>query len=232
MNYAVEWATAEMGEGKLSEVREFFRKVKARELTSADMCAEDDWTCQMNAFWAAPFMPNLLNTTVFLVETSQMISVFFANYKGQPWMKGILANHPLFLSVFLCIGGVVVASWEFVPQLNDLIQLCPFPNDAFRYKVVALVTLTIAGTFLWDRLCTILFAPHVFKAMLTSAMETTLKDVLPVLETAAKVAFAVWVLYSGNLLLGIGLWWWYGRAKKAQEEQEKKQAAVTAAAKK
>ena len=27
-------------------------------------------------------MPNLLNSVVFLVETSQMISVFFANYKG------------------------------------------------------------------------------------------------------------------------------------------------------
>jgi hypothetical protein len=26
---------------------------------------------------------------VFLVETSQMISVFFANYKGRPWMKVI-----------------------------------------------------------------------------------------------------------------------------------------------
>jgi len=28
------------------------------------------------------FLPNLLNSVVFLVETSQMISVFFANYKG------------------------------------------------------------------------------------------------------------------------------------------------------
>jgi hypothetical protein len=39
----------------------------------------------------------------------------------------MLENHPLFLSVFLCIGGVVVASWEMVPQLNELIQLAPFP---------------------------------------------------------------------------------------------------------
>lgn len=36
----------------------------------------------MNAFWTAPFLPNLLNSTVFLVETSQMIAVFFTNYKG------------------------------------------------------------------------------------------------------------------------------------------------------
>ena len=66
---------------------EFFRKAKAKELLAGDQCGEDDVMCQLTSFWAAPFMPNLLNTTVFLVETSQMISVFFANYKGRPWMK-------------------------------------------------------------------------------------------------------------------------------------------------
>ena len=78
-------------------------------------------------------------------------------------MKGMLENHPLFLSVFACIAGVVIASWEMVPQLNEIIQLAPFPNDGvYRYKVVILVVATIFGTFLWDRLCTMVFAPHVF----------------------------------------------------------------------
>jgi hypothetical protein len=42
-------------------------------------------------------------------------------------------------------AGVVVAAWEMVPQLNDLLQMAPFPNDYFRYKVVGLVIATIAG---------------------------------------------------------------------------------------
>lgn len=68
-------------------------------------------------------------------------------------MKGMLENHPLFLSVFICIAGdnyinnalhiinetiyagVIVAAWEMIPQLNDIIQLAPFPDDNFRYKV-------------------------------------------------------------------------------------------------
>ena len=53
-------------------------------------------------------------------------------------MKGMLENHFLFLSVFLCIGGVVAASWEFFPMLNEMIQLTHFPNDTFRYQVIAL----------------------------------------------------------------------------------------------
>ena len=82
MTLAVQWATDAMGPEKLKEVTEFFRKAKAKEIDIYAKCGEDDMICLMNAFWTAPFMPNLLNSTVFLVETSQMISVFFANYKG------------------------------------------------------------------------------------------------------------------------------------------------------
>ena len=120
MTLAVKWATDAMGPEKLQEVTEFFRKAKAKEIDIYANCGEDDFVCQMNAYWTAPFLPNLLNTVVFLVETSQMISVFFANYKGRPWMKGMLENHPLFLSVFLCIAGVVVAAWEMVPQVVNI----------------------------------------------------------------------------------------------------------------
>lgn len=127
MTLAVQWATDAMGPELLKEVTEFFKKAKAKQLDTVP-CDEDDYMCIFNQMWQAPFMPNLLNSTVFLVETSQMISVFFANYKGRPWMKGMLENHALFLSVFLCIGGVIVASWEVVPQLNEAIQLAPFPS--------------------------------------------------------------------------------------------------------
>ena len=89
----------------------------------------------------------------------------------------MLENHPLFLSVFACIACVVVASWELAPQLNELIQLAPFPDDLYRLKVVALVVATIFGTFTWDRLCTMVFAPSVFSAMRAEAARTTLKDV-------------------------------------------------------
>ena len=57
----------------------------------------------------------------------------------------MLENHPLFLSVFACIAGVVVAAWELIPQLNELIQLDRFPDDSFRYKVLLLVISTILG---------------------------------------------------------------------------------------
>jgi len=128
--------------------------------------------------------------------------------QGRPWMKGMLENHPLFLSVFICIAGVVVASWEMVPQLNDALQLAPFPNDEYRYKVVALVCATIAGTLIWDRLCVWMWGGKVFTAMTEEVSKTTMKDVTPVLATAAKIVVVVLVLGTGNILLG-GLGYWY-----------------------
>jgi cation-transporting ATPase 13A1 len=227
MTLAVKWATDAMGPDVLKEVTEFFRKAKAKEIDQSTLCGEDDFVCQMNAFWTAPFLPNLLNSTVFLVETSQMIAVFFTNYKGRPWMKGMLENHPLFLSVFICIGGVIVASWEMAPQLNDMIQLAPFPNDTYRYKVVILVVSTIFGTFLWDRFCTMIFAPQVHSAILDEARRTTLKDVQPVFFTFLKVVVGVYILSTGNLIL-MGLAFYMYR--RSQAEVVKISAKVAAAA--
>eukprot|EP01045_Picozoa_sp_COSAG04_P005826 COSAG04_NODE_276_length_18405_cov_14.052278_2_plen_123_part_00 len=44
------------------------------------------------ALWSTPFLPNLMNSTVFLVETAQIIAVLFVNYKGRPWMNGLLVR--------------------------------------------------------------------------------------------------------------------------------------------
>jgi cation-transporting ATPase 13A1 len=218
MSLAVSWATEAMGPELLKEVTEFFRKAKAKQLDQSTLCDEDDFMCQMNLMWSAPFMPNLLNSTVFLVETSQMISVYFANYKGRPWMKGMLENHPLFLSVFICIGGLIVLSWEMVPQLNELIQLAPLPSDGYyKQRVIALVVASIFATLAWDRLCTWLFAPKVFGAMLVEVNSTRMVHILPVLRTAGMIIGGVALLASGNILLWIGAYMVYRQYNQAKQ---------------
>lgn len=125
----------------------------------------------------------------------------------------MLENHPLFLSVYICIAGVVVAAWEMVPQLNEAIQLAPFPDDVFRYKVVLLVVATIFGTLLWDRFCTWMFAPKVFAAMLDEAKKTTVQDLVPVFMTVLKVVGVVVILGTGNILLMGGAFWMWRKSK-------------------
>merc|ERR1719487_1992034 len=165
---------------------------------------EDDWMAWAMSMMNTPFLPNLLNTVIWLVETSQMCAVTFVNYKGRPWMKGLMENHALFLSSFLCIVLVAVCAWELMPAANSLIHLAPFPDDAFRFKTMGLVFMSLGGTFIWDRLCIYLFAPEIWRSMIQNANETTWEDIRSVLSTLGKVVLGLAVYCSGNPLIWIG----------------------------
>jgi cation-transporting ATPase 13A1 len=191
---------------------------------TADGCPapieEEDWLQWAMQMWNTPFLPNLLNTVIWLVETSQMCAVTFVNYKGRPWMKGIMENHALFLSSFLCIILVAICAWEMVPQLNGLIHLAPFPDDTFRFKVMGLVFASLGGTFIWDRLMIMLFAPEVWKAMIDNAQATTRKDISDVFSTLGKVLLVIGVYLTGNPLIWIGAFWYYRKQKNEAAARE------------
>ena len=61
-------------------------QVRAGETVTVD--DSEDPLAEIMALWSQPFLPNLLNTVTFLVETAQIIAVLFVNYKGRPWMVG------------------------------------------------------------------------------------------------------------------------------------------------
>jgi cation-transporting ATPase 13A1 len=256
IRYAVRMATESMGEDKLQEVKAFFKAVREGETEGLVDEDEQDAMEAMMSMWSKPFMPNLLNTVIFLVETSQIIAVMFVNYKGtlegfrrsvqhnpstqpmtfvidsfvlfslflrlfvalfpgRPWMKGLLENHFLFLSVFLCIAFVAFCAWEMNPTFNTMMHLAPFPDDEFRISVIGLCLASVFGTFVIDRICVILFAPTVGKAMLVEASKTTLWDTLPVFKTMGKVILGLGVVGSGNPLIWIGCAYYYYRTRQA-----------------
>jgi cation-transporting ATPase 13A1 len=191
--------------------------VKAGEDVSDQIDNSDDPLAEFWSFWSKPFKPNLFNTVVFLVQTSQSIGVLLVNYKGRPWMKGVLENHPLCLSLFMCVGGVALCAWSIYPELNALIHLTPFPNDEFRWKVMTLVMLSIFGTFMWDRLVTMIFAPSIFKAMMDAFLSTRPNDLLPMFVTAGKGVGVLMLLGSGNIFLWGAAFFWWRRRKSSQK---------------
>ena len=171
--------------------------------------------------WATPFLPNLLNTAVFLVETSQMVAVLFVNYKGRPWMKGLSENHALFLSLFVSIGGICLCAWNVLPEVNAAIHLSPFPDDQFRFEIVGLVLASLFGTLLWDRFCTLVFAPRIFRAQLEEFKKITLADLEPILVTLLKVLGVMFVLSTGNLLFYGAAFYLYRQHKKRAAHEGK-----------
>ena len=121
-------------------------------------------------------------------------------------MKGLLENHALFLSVFLCIAGVCACAWEMNPWANKMIHLVPFPDDGVRLRVLGPFSSAL-GTFIWDRLVTAI--PQNSGAMMRQAAATTLADLAPIFSTMFKVAlglliFARGILSSGSAPCGTG----------------------------
>jgi cation-transporting ATPase 13A1 len=214
MMYAVNLATSTMGPAALKEVVEFNKKVYAGESVAEDPDEEPDPWAEMMTLWSKPFMPNLMNTVIFLVETSQIMAVLLVNYKGRPWMKGIVENHALCLSLFITIAALFVLAWGISPELNTAIHLHEFPDDEFRWKVVTLVAISLVGTFVWDRIVTAIFAPDIAKIMFKEASQTTLADLLPVFTTMFKVVAGVAVFASGNIVVwgAVAYFFWKRRA--------------------
>eukprot|EP00437_Effrenium_voratum_P047356 CAMPEP_0181535626 /NCGR_PEP_ID=MMETSP1110-20121109/74358_1 /TAXON_ID=174948 /ORGANISM="Symbiodinium sp., Strain CCMP421" /LENGTH=178 /DNA_ID=CAMNT_0023667023 /DNA_START=41 /DNA_END=574 /DNA_ORIENTATION=+ len=157
----------------LKDVSEFWKRERARRRGLIEQEEEEDWTTYALNMWQQPFLPNLMNTVVFLVETAQTVAILFVNYKGQPWMKGVMENRALFLSVVVVAGSVAAAAWEFQPHLNALIHNL--------------------GQF-----CVYLFASEIFKAMVDSAKKTTFRaDIVPIFFTVLKVMACFLVLGTG-----------------------------------
>lgn len=61
------------------------------------------------------------------------------------------------------------------------------------------------GTFVWDRLCLLIFAPEVFAKYWENIRTTSLADLFPLFTTIAKTVIVITILATGNILFyGLG----------------------------
>lgn len=199
-----------MGEEALAEVLKF-EKERHEHIDFMEEDAFDDvWW-----FTKVPFKPNLLNTMVWLVEVSQQISVLFVNYKGRPWMKGMLENQPLFLSLFACLGMVWLCATNVVPMLTEALKLEPVPVEVRGTMMLCLLA-SLVGAFVWDRFCHWMFAPEIFAVMMENVRTTTLKDWFPILKTLGYAGGGCLVLSTGNILTIGGMFYFWRQWKNQQ----------------
>ena len=129
-------------------------------------------------------------------------------------MKGMLENHALIISIFLCVMGVGIAAWELFPYANTLLHLEPFPDDEYRFTVMGLVLMTTAGAFIYDRIITFFFARDIFDAMLSEARKTTVADVMPIVNTIVKIGGGLLVFISGNPIIWFGAFYLWRKTRK------------------
>ena len=242
--YAMSWAKTEMGPESLQSLYDFERE-RDEKLTklmneSPDTSNDENWLLNLtggmdmlNMFKSVPYRPNLLNTVMFLVKTSQQVSVLVVNYKGSPWMQGALENKALFLSMFACAIGIVVCSTGYIPWVNQTLELMVLPTH-LRDKLLLLLAMSTVGTFVIDRLIVLVFAREIFFASTFRPMMTTsIADFLPILKTCGYIAAGVLVLplVLGNPIGMIAGFYGFKMYKKWKEDREMAELDATELAK-
>lgn len=109
----------------------------------------------------AEFSPSLMNTVVFLLSVAQQVSVYVLNYKGRPFMQGIRDNKLLMNSLLASFGILFVCAAEISPQLNEFMELVPWPDSDLQFKICSVIVFDLVGSFFVDRICTFLFSKRV-----------------------------------------------------------------------
>ena len=235
--FAMSWAKAQMGPDALSDLYAFERE-REKKLTQIMVAKETDetggWMASFTGgadllamFKSVPYEPNLLNTVMFLVKTSQQVSVLVVNYKGSPWMQGALENKALFLSMFLCALGIVICSTGYIPELNSMLELMVLPNE-LRNKLLILLLLSTLGTLIVDRLIVLIFSPAIFFASTWEPMNSTrFSDFIPILKTCGYILAGLVVapIVLGNPIGLIGGIYAYKKYQKWRSDQDLKELA-------
>lgn len=110
----------------------------------------------------ATFKPNVLNTVVFLVSTTQTAVTFAANYRGRPFMLSLSENRPLYNCIMLNLLLMFGLASEVAPGLNAQLELHPLPNEGaaagFRTQLLGLLVLDCATTIVFAKMMRRIFA--------------------------------------------------------------------------
>lgn len=113
----------------------------------------------------AKFSPNLLNSAIFLLSTSQQVSTFAVNFIGRPFREDISENTFLKYGLLGASGVAVAGAIDFAPEFSKWLQIVEMSVRACFFLCSSLVRWTDTIWFSqWDfrtRLCAAMFIDFV-----------------------------------------------------------------------
>ncbi|XP_017761038.1 PREDICTED: manganese-transporting ATPase 13A1 isoform X2 [Eufriesea mexicana] len=102
------------------------------------------------------FIPDLLNSTVYIIAMAIQISTFAINYRGQPFMESLLQNKSLLYSLLGNAAIILGLACGFFPKLATHFKIVDFPSD-FRSLLVQVLIADFVLAYVVDRVCLWLF---------------------------------------------------------------------------
>jgi cation-transporting ATPase 13A1 len=107
------------------------------------------------------FKINVLNTVVFLIQSSMTISTFAANYQGRPFMQNLNENKMMYRLIVGSLVVIFMAALNWLEPLTDLLELAPLPSEEFRTNLVFLMVVDLILVVGIERILSKVFAKNV-----------------------------------------------------------------------
>ncbi|XP_026475451.1 manganese-transporting ATPase 13A1-like, partial [Ctenocephalides felis] len=82
-----------------------------------------------------PFVPSLLNSTVYIISMALQVSTFAINYRGPPFMQSLREHKALLYSILASGGAVFALAAGALPDLAEQFEIVDFPAE-FRLVLV------------------------------------------------------------------------------------------------
>ena len=102
------------------------------------------------------FVPNILNTCVFIVSSALTLCTFLVNYQGHPFMQSLRENKPLLYAI---AGGYAFLIAVTMGMGAEEMQLVQIPFD-MQTQILGLMTLDVIVCYAWEKLCDRLFGKN------------------------------------------------------------------------
>ncbi|GAA5979114.1 hypothetical protein JCM10908_002809 [Rhodotorula pacifica] len=118
----------------------------------------------------AKFAPNLLNSAIFLLSTSQQVSTFAVNFIGRPFREDISENAALKYGLLGASGVAVAGAIDFMPEFNKWLQIVEM-DWSFRTRLCAAMFIDFVGAWIVDKVLKAIFASDTPKALITRGSE-------------------------------------------------------------
>ncbi|XP_055917032.1 endoplasmic reticulum transmembrane helix translocase [Eupeodes corollae] len=113
------------------------------------------------------FVPNIINSTVYIICLALQVSTFAVNYKGHPFMESLRENRLLMTSILMSAALVVLLALGLSADLTYTFEIIDFPDDFRRILIFVLIADTVSA-YAVDRICSFLFGETRRKSKLLS----------------------------------------------------------------
>jgi magnesium-transporting ATPase (P-type) len=97
------------------------------------------------------FTPNIINTIMFLLSTSQQTTTFLINYSGHPFMQGLWENVGLIRTAMITFACCLLGASGLSGDLNHWLQLVVLPTFQLKLSIIGLMVVDAIACFAFER---------------------------------------------------------------------------------